>query len=82
MNRRVVLAGWGQVTQSGQTNDDDLLDPIGLMAAASQRAFEMTGSSDAVRHLDGLMTVKVMRPTIRPPTGCSPNGWESRRVFP
>jgi acetyl-CoA C-acetyltransferase len=30
------------------------------MAAASQRAFEMTGSFDAARRLDGLMTVKVM----------------------
>jgi len=60
MNRHVVLAGWGQVTQFGPAGGDDLLDPIGLMAAASQRTFEMTGSFDAARHLDGLMTVKVM----------------------
>ena len=60
MNRRVVLAGWGQVTQSGQAGEGDLLDPIGLMAEASQRAFEMTGGFDAARYLNGLMTVKVM----------------------
>ena len=60
MNRHVVVAGWGQVTQSGPAGGDGLLGPIGLMATASQRAFEMTGSFDAARHLDGLMTVKVM----------------------
>ncbi|MEJ2168238.1 MAG: hypothetical protein P8185_04485 [Deltaproteobacteria bacterium] len=60
MNRHIVLAGWGQITQSGPAGADDLLGPIGLMAAASQRAFEMIGSFDAARRLEGLMTVKVM----------------------
>jgi acetyl-CoA C-acetyltransferase len=60
MRRRVVLTGWGQVTQPKQQTDVRIRDPLGLMADASNQAFEMTGSFDASRNLDGLMAVKVM----------------------
>src|SRR5208337_1031294 len=60
MRRRVVLAGWGQVTQPKQQTEGSIRDPLGLMADASRQAFEMTGSFDAPRNLDGLMAVKVM----------------------
>lgn len=60
MKRRVVLAGWGQVTQAKQIAADRVRDPLGLMAAASRRAFEMTGSFAVPRSLDGVMVVKVM----------------------
>jgi acetyl-CoA C-acetyltransferase len=60
MIRRVVLAGWGQVTQPKQQTGDNVRDPIGLMVDASRQAFEMTGSFDAERNLGGLMAVKVM----------------------
>lgn len=60
MNRRIVLAGWGQVTQTKQETNEKLRDPIGLMAEASCKAFEMTGAFDVERNLDGVMVVKVM----------------------
>ena len=60
MKRRVVLAGWGQVTQPKQQTGDSIRDPLGLMADASRQAFEMTGSFEIPRNLDGLMVVKVM----------------------
>jgi acetyl-CoA C-acetyltransferase len=59
-NRRVVLAGWGQVTQGKAESLDRVQDPIGLMAAASRQAFEMFGALDVLGSLDGLMVVKVM----------------------
>ena len=34
MNRKVVIAGWGQIKQS-KDQTDRLLDPVGLMAEAS-----------------------------------------------
>ncbi len=59
-NRRVVLAGWGQVTQKKEESLDKVQDPIGLMAAASSQAFEMSGAFDVSASLDALMVVKVM----------------------
>ena len=59
-SRRVVLAGWGQVTQGKEEPLDRVHDPIGLMAGASRQAFEMCGASDVSRSLDGVMVVKVM----------------------
>ncbi|MDR3553272.1 MAG: hypothetical protein P4L55_00820, partial [Syntrophobacteraceae bacterium] len=59
-SRRVVLAGWRQVTQGKEESLDRLQDPIGLMAAASRQAFEMCGAFDVSRSLDGVMVVKVM----------------------
>lgn len=60
MKRRVVVAGWGQVTQSRHESESRLQDPVGLMVAASLKAFEMTGSYDIRSRLDGLMVVKTM----------------------
>lgn len=59
-SRRVVLAGWGQVTQGKEEPLDRVHDPIGLMAGASGQAFEMCGVSDVSGSLDGVMVVKVM----------------------
>lgn len=59
-SRRVVLAGWGQVTQGKEEPLDRVHDPIGLMAGASRQAFEMCGASDVSGSLDGVMVVKVM----------------------
>ena len=60
MTKRVVLAGWGQVTQTKHQTRDRLLDPVGLMAAACEQAFEMTGARDIRCAIDGLMVVRVM----------------------
>lgn len=60
MNRRVVLAGWGQITQTKYEPDQRVREPLELMAEASCKAFEMTGSFDAQRNLNGVMVVKVM----------------------
>ena len=43
MERRVVVAGWGQITQPKKLNAP-AQDPMGLMALASGRAAEMTAS--------------------------------------
>lgn len=60
MNRRVVLAGWGQITQTKHEPEERIREPLELMAEASCKAFEMTGSFDAQRNLNGVMVVKVM----------------------
>jgi len=60
MKRRVILAGWGQVTQSKHAEEELIHDPLGLMAEASFKAFEMTESFDSSRNLDAVMVVKVM----------------------
>ncbi|MBF0302292.1 MAG: hypothetical protein HQK73_04575, partial [Desulfamplus sp.] len=60
MKKRVVLAGWGEVTQTKHESYERLREPVELMAEASCKAFEMTGSFDAQRNLDGVMVVKVM----------------------
>lgn len=59
MKTQVVITGWGQVTQSKeQTND--LNDPLGLMAAAAQKAAESAGKRGILHHLDGIMVVRPM----------------------
>jgi acetyl-CoA C-acetyltransferase len=63
MNRKVVITGWGQITQPKE-QAENLLDPLGLMVAASQRAAEIAGSSDILKNLDGIMVVRVMSRNI------------------
>jgi acetyl-CoA C-acetyltransferase len=55
MTRRVILAGWGQITQ-GKHQREGLLDPMGLMAEAARRA----GVQEIIDRLDGVMVVRVM----------------------
>lgn len=58
--REVVIDGWGQVKQGKDVADVDLLDPVGLMVEASRRAASVTGNSDILRRLDGVMVVRVL----------------------
>lgn len=69
-SRRVVLAGWGQVTQGKEESLDRVRDPVGLMADASRQAFEMSGSFDVSKSLDGVMVVKVMSTDYTSADGC------------
>ncbi|MBT3178725.1 MAG: hypothetical protein HOG03_06285 [Desulfobacula sp.] len=59
MERKVVVAGWGQVTQPKQLNQK-AKDPMGLMIQASRRAAEMMASKTALTHLDGIMIVRTL----------------------
>ncbi len=59
MERKVVVAGWGQITQPKKL-DQTAKDPMGLMTQASIRACEMMASKKAIRHLDGIMIVRTL----------------------
>ena len=59
MNRRVLVAGWGQVTQ-GKEQTADLRDPLGLMAEAARRAADVAGSRELLGRLDAVLVVKPM----------------------
>jgi acetyl-CoA C-acetyltransferase len=59
MNRKVIITGWGQITQP-KDQTENLLDPLGLMEAASQMAAETAGSSDILKSIDGFMVVRIM----------------------
>ncbi len=57
MKTSVVITGWGQVTQP-KRKTTDILDPLGLMAAAALKADTMTAAGNRLRHLDGIMVVR------------------------
>ncbi|MDA3791372.1 MAG: hypothetical protein PF503_23095 [Desulfobacula sp.] len=59
MERKVVVGGWGQITQP-KTLDRTAKDPMGLMTQASRRAAEMLASKTALTHLDGIMIVRTL----------------------
>ena len=59
MERKVVVAGWGQITQP-KNLDQTAKDPMGLMTQASMRACEMMTSKQALTHLDGIMIVRTL----------------------
>lgn len=59
MERKVVIAGWGQITQPKKINRP-AKDPMGLMVQASRRAAEMMASMTALAHLDGIMIVRTL----------------------
>jgi acetyl-CoA C-acetyltransferase len=59
MKRKIVVAGWGQVTQPKQI-EGTAKDPMGLMAKASRRAAQMMGSKTVLTHLDGIMVVRIV----------------------
>ena len=57
MKKKVVIAGWGQVTQS-KAQTANLCDPLGLMAASALKAGETAGVPDILHKLDGIMVVR------------------------
>ncbi|MCP3872966.1 MAG: hypothetical protein GY699_07405 [Desulfobacteraceae bacterium] len=59
MERNVVVAGWGQVTQPKNLNKK-ALDPMGLMVQASKTTQEMMASKNVLKTLDGIMIVRTV----------------------
>lgn len=59
MERNVVIAGWGQITQPKQLSSPPK-NALGLMEAASLQAFEMTGKKSFLSTLDGIMVVRIV----------------------
>lgn len=59
MERKVVVAGWGQITQPKKINGP-AQDVMGLMTLASTRAAEMTASKKVLTNLDGIMVVRTL----------------------
>ena len=59
MERKVVVAGWGQITQPKELNQT-AQDPMGLMTQASNRAAEMMVSKKVLTYLDGIMVVRTL----------------------
>ncbi|WP_299980979.1 hypothetical protein [Desulfobacula sp.] len=59
MERRVAVAGWGQITQPKELNRTPQ-DPMGLMSKASQRAAERMESGKVLTDLDGIMVVRTL----------------------
>ena len=59
IGKKVVIAGCGQITQA-KDQEDDFLDPLGLMLKASRLAAECTLSSRILKEIDAVFTVKSM----------------------
>ena len=59
MHKRIVVSGWGQITQ-GKDVTGTTQDPLGLMALAASRAQEKCGF-DILEKIDGIMTVMTIR---------------------
>ncbi len=57
MERNVVVAGWGQITQPKKMSTP-AQDPMGLMTQASKRAAGIISSKKVLTQLDGIMVVK------------------------
>ncbi len=65
METRVVVAGWGQVTQRKE-HTGALLDPLGLMAEAARQIVAATRQAEALRNIDAVFAVKVMSRDCEP----------------
>ncbi|NOX34915.1 MAG: hypothetical protein GXP56_14505 [Deltaproteobacteria bacterium] len=59
MERKVVVAGWGQIIQPKKLKTA-AQDPLGLMSLAAGRSAEMMASSSVLANLDGIMVVKTL----------------------
>jgi acetyl-CoA C-acetyltransferase len=59
MEKKVVIAGWGQVTQ-GREQKEKILDPLGLMTKAAYRAAQSAGDANILKKIDGIMAVRVL----------------------
>ena len=57
MKPQVIITGWGQVTQPKE-QVSNLRDPLGLMAAAAEKAGAVTGTREILHRLDGIMVVR------------------------
>ena len=44
MHKKIVVSGWGQITQ-GKELTEAIQDPLGLMAQAARQAQEKSGSA-------------------------------------
>jgi len=59
MEQKVVVAGWGQITQPKKLNQT-AKKPMDLMVQASRNASEMMGSATALSTLDGIIIVRTL----------------------
>ncbi len=59
MERKVIVAGWSQITQPKELNKA-AKDPMGLMTHASLKASETMTSNKIMENLDGIMVVKIV----------------------
>ena len=59
MHKKIVVSGWGQVTQ-GKEISETIQDPLGMMAQAAGKAQERSGCSNILEELDGVMTVMTL----------------------
>ncbi|MCK5164683.1 MAG: hypothetical protein KAQ72_13245 [Desulfobacula sp.] len=59
MERKVVVAGWGQITQPKELNKTPQ-KPMGLMTQASQKAAQIMASGKVLTKLDGIMVVRTL----------------------
>jgi len=68
MERNVVVAGWGQITQPKELAGTPK-DPMGLMDQASRRAAGMMASDDVLKRIDGIMVVRTLSRHYTSPAG-------------
>jgi len=68
MERKVIVAGWGQITQPKELNKPPQ-DPMGLMSKASQRAAERMNSGKILTDLDGIMVIRTLSRYYTSPAG-------------
>ena len=66
MERKVVVAGWGQITQP-KNLEKPAKDPMGLMTDASIKASKITGSKKVLSNLDGIMVVRIVSRNYKSP---------------
>ncbi|MBI5616632.1 MAG: hypothetical protein HY943_10105 [Gammaproteobacteria bacterium] len=66
MSQPVVVAGWGQTTQH-KDHSGPLLDPLGLMEEAAQRAATVAGGGEVLRELDAILVVRPLSRDLRDP---------------
>ncbi len=59
MERKVVVAGWGQITQPKELNNV-AKDPMELMTHASFKASAIMTSKKVLENLDGVMVVRIV----------------------
>lgn len=68
MERKVVVAGWGQITQPKKL-DKPPRGPMGLMALAARRAEQGMAGGKILANLDGIMVVRTLSRHYTAPAG-------------
>ncbi|MCP4670919.1 MAG: hypothetical protein GY857_06400, partial [Desulfobacula sp.] len=66
MERKVVVAGWGQITQP-KNLEKPAKDPMGLMTDAAIKASKTAGSKKVLSNLDGIMVVRIVSRNYKSP---------------